>query len=64
VILQDTDDARVIGVIGRCSVPACSRQAARYLVIRTRRSITISGVVCEHCAQATVSAAFLLDLLG
>jgi hypothetical protein len=51
-------------VIGQCSVPACSRQAARHLVIRTRRSITIAGVVCERCAQATASAAFLLDLLG
>jgi hypothetical protein len=60
---EDTD-ARIIGVIGQCSVSACSRQAARYLVIRTRRSNTISGVVCEHCAQATASAAFLLDLLA
>jgi hypothetical protein len=55
--------ARVIGVIGQCSVSACSRQAARHVLLATRRW-TVSGVVCEHCAQATSSAAFLLDLLG
>ncbi|HEY2303291.1 MAG TPA: hypothetical protein VGH66_15430, partial [Acidimicrobiales bacterium] len=53
-----------IGVIGQCSVSACSRQAVRHVHVRTRRSLSVAGVVCEHCARATTSAAFLLDLLG
>lgn len=64
VSCQETGTAPIIGVIGQCTVSSCSRQAARHVVLRTRRSVTISGVVCEHCAQATTLAAFLLDLLG
>jgi hypothetical protein len=54
----------IIGVIGQCSVSSCSRQAACHVVVRTRSAGTITGAVCEHCARATSSAAFLLDLLG
>jgi len=63
-LISQSEAARIIGVIGQCSVSACSAQAARHIEIHTRRSITISGVVCEHCAQATTFAAFLLDLLA
>jgi hypothetical protein len=64
VSCQETGTARAIGVIGQCTVSSCSRQAARHVLIRTRRSVTIAGTVCEHCARATALAAFLLDLLG
>jgi hypothetical protein len=64
VSCQETGTARIIGVIGQCTVSSCSRQAARHLLLSTPRSMTLSGAVCEHCARATTLAAFLLDLLG
>jgi hypothetical protein len=54
----------VIGVIGRCSTSGCTRRAARHLEVHTVRAGLIRGVVCERCARATASAAFLLDLIA
>ena len=64
VSYQETGTGPIIGVIGECTVSSCSRQAARHVLLGTRRSITISGAVCQHCAEATWAAAFLLDLLA
>jgi hypothetical protein len=58
------DRGAVIGVIGRCSSTGCTRRAARHVELRTARAGTIRGTLCERCAGATTSAAFLLDLIA
>jgi hypothetical protein len=54
----------VIRVIGRCSVASCPRAAVRFVEFATDRYGTLAGSVCEHCAEATSSALFLLDLIA
>jgi hypothetical protein len=56
-------DSRIIGVIGMCSVAACSRPAARHLELLGAQR-TIAGVLCERCALVTLSAFFLVDLIA
>lgn len=54
----------IVGVIGKCSVKACSRPASRHVELLTAGHEVIAGVVCEHCARATTAAVFLLDLIA
>jgi hypothetical protein len=54
----------IVGVIGNCSVKACSRPASRHIELVTAEHDVIAGVVCEHCALATSAAVFLLDLIA
>jgi hypothetical protein len=56
-------EGRVIGVIGMCSVAACTRPAARHLELRGAQRM-VAGVLCERCALATLSAFFLVDLIA
>jgi hypothetical protein len=58
------DRSGIVGVIGRCSSSGCTRRAARHVELRTARAGTIRGAVCERCARATASAAFLLELIA
>jgi hypothetical protein len=36
----------------------------RFVEFATDRHGTLAGSVCEHCAEATSSALFLLDLIA
>jgi hypothetical protein len=56
-------EARIVGVIGVCSVGNCSRPAVRHVEVLTGRG-PIAGIVCERCALATSSALFLLELIA
>jgi hypothetical protein len=54
-------DGRIVGVIGTCSAGGCSRPAVRHVEVDTAQGRLV-GVVCERCALATSSAAFLLSM--
>jgi hypothetical protein len=61
--MASTAEGRIVGVIGVCSAGHCSRPAVRHLELVTSQGRLV-GAVCERCAQATVSAIFLLSLIA
>jgi len=61
--MKSEPGGRIVGVIGTCSAGCCARPAVRHIELVTAHG-RIAGVVCEHCARATSSAVFLLELIA
>jgi hypothetical protein len=52
-----------IVAIGPCSVPGCARGATIH-VLFGEPPRQVAGTVCDHCAEVTRRAAFLLEIIG
>ncbi|MDQ6613312.1 MAG: hypothetical protein M3083_00715 [Actinomycetota bacterium] len=52
-----------IAAIGPCSVPRCAKPATVHVLLGERPR-QVAGTVCAHCAEVTLRAAFLLEIIG